>query len=288
MNKEQIHIIQNLVYSNEKFIKLNDNQKQDVNNFLIKEMNTANMRYKDLLNDDTKATPIFKLILKNTYDHIGKTGNIPIDPNTYKNQKKETFNQKYNDKQHEYNSLQISSKPNEINFAIEDDPHNEDINKLLEREIENRNQIVDFISNDVDNANKLINNNKEPVKNSIDPNAKVLKIHNNEKKVRFEEVKDKETDNELFNNFLSKIHDNNNDLNNTNNTNEQIEMNINDINGNNKNININDNSHNLEFINKKLINIEESFITLKTSVKKLDENIERINNILILIQEKIM
>lgn len=303
MNSNQVHLIQNLLYSNNKFIKLVDSQKQEVNNFLLKEMNTANMRYKDLLNDDKQATPIFKLILKNTYDFINKL-NKPIDANSYRNQKIDTFNEKYNEKQLEYNSLNLAPKPKEINFAIEDNNSNENVNKLLELEIQKRNEIARFDQTEVENANKWINNdngnsnniNIENTRvNSIRPDAKVLKIHNTDKHVRFEEVevnnmeykienknesKEDENNDNMFNNFLNKLKTHSDETKELNQENYNEEQTM--------NIAINTNEINNTTSNYKIENIENQVNEIYEMIKKLDNNIEKMNEILNLLKEKIL
>ena len=303
MNSNQVHLIQNLLYSNNKFIKLVDSQKQEVNNFLLKEMNTANMRYKDLLNDDKQATPIFKLILKNTYDFINKL-NKPIDANSYRNQKIDTFNEKYNEKQLEYNSLNLAPKPKEINFAIEDNNSNDNVNKLLELEIQKRNEIARFDQTEVENANKWINNdngnsnniNIENTRvNSIRPDAKVLKIHNTDKHVRFEEVevnnmeykienknenKEDENNDNMFNNFLNKLKTHSDETKELNQENYNEEQTM--------NIAINTNEINNTTSNYKIENIENQVNEIYEMIKKLDNNIEKMNEILNLLKEKIL
>lgn len=303
MNSNQVHLIQNLLYSNNKFIKLVDSQKQEVNNFLLKEMNTANMRYKDLLNDEKQATPVFKLILKNTYDFINKL-NKPIDANSYRNQKIDTFNEKYNEKQLEYNSLNLAPKPKEINFAIEDNNSNENVNKLLELEIQKRNEIARFDQTEVENANKWINNdngnsnniNIENTRvNSIRPDAKVLKIHNTDKHVRFEEVevnnmeykienknenKEDENNDNMFNNFLNKLKTHSDETKELNQENYNEEQTM--------NIAINTNEINNTTSNYKIENIENQVNEIYEMIKKLDNNIEKMNEILNLLKEKIL
>ena len=277
MEKEQIHLIQNLIYNSEKFKILPNNLKEQVNNFLLSEINNTSIRYKDLLKNNSQSINIYKIIIQNTFKYINNI-NQTIDVNGFKNQKKNELDKLYANKQLEFSKLNNPEKPKEINFNIETDNSNENISNLLEMQINERNKTLENYYNETDKkkATEWINNNtnintntnsNNSLNNSLNnnyeiSNSKILKIDQSDKKVKFDEIvetisynvpnEDNEKTNifDLFKNFKSD--NNSNNSNNSNNT-EIVNMNK---------INITD-------INNKIDNIENKINIILNNQKEI-------------------
>lgn len=259
MNNKEIKLLQDLVYNNNKFKELNDNNKTLVNNYLLNEINSVNNRFKDLLKENNSSIGLYKVILQKTFNYL-KSFNISSNIDNYKNEKLNEINRKFQEKQLEFNNTKLE-KPKEIDFNINnDDKYNDNINDLYELKKNSRNEInYNFNELDKHNAKEWLNG-----QNIVNKSNHKLKINEDidNKKVHFDEIV--ETINEKSDNELLKLFKNiNDDMKHD----EELDKN----NEYNNKIIIED----INLINKKISNIEKNILEILTNQEKI---IEMVNN----------
>ena len=174
-NKE---ILWNALYSNQIFNNIPNNMLNDVKTIFENNINKieSNLSIKQI--DQQKLLELNKIILKNISNDISlfKKSIVPenneMTKTSYINERKQEFDNKFQETKNEFDNLINQSKPEEINFKEDlDSPlETNEMNNILEKLQQQRNNVV-F---NIDNSNNMSTNKSE----SYDLSLNIIDLSN--------------------------------------------------------------------------------------------------------------